>query len=333
VDDEVKSLLRAIFGTRLRLNEPLKRHGTLKVGGTADAWVSVKNEQELLALIRLTSKHSLPLMLIGTGSNILFSEQGARGVVARMQIDEYSLTEQPNGSLLLYAGAGVLLPTLANDSVKKGVGGLEWGISVPGTVGGGIVNNAGAHGACIADILEFARVVSVPTDLGVGPTVYDLPKDACDLGYRRSRFRAKTDLSFDGQSRPISPAPRAWTEQQEIVVGGAFLLQRDDTTSIRARIMANRQYRKTTQPSQPSLGSIFKNPLNDYAGRLIEAAGLKGAAHGGAQISSKHANFIVNNGQATASDILALIALARRTVLERFGIALELEVQFGGDWK
>lgn len=333
MDEEFKSLLRAIFGSRLRLNEPLKRHGTLKVGGTADAWVSVRNEQELLALIHLTSEHNVPLMLIGNGSNVLFSEQGARGVVARLQIDQYSLTKQPNGSLLLYAGAGVLLPKLAKDSVKKGVGGLEWGISVPGTVGGGIVNNAGAHGACIADILEFARVVGVPTAPGERATVYDLPKDLCDLEYRRSRFRVKSDLSFDEQSRPIPPAPSAWTKQQEMIVGGGFLLQRDDTPSIRARVATYRQYRKDTQPSQPSLGSVFKNPPNDYAGRLIEAAELKGAIQGGAQISPKHANFIVNNGQATAADIIALIALARRTVLERFRIALELEVQFGGDWE
>jgi UDP-N-acetylmuramate dehydrogenase len=323
--------LRAIVGARLRPNEALARHGTFGVGGPADAWASVAREEELLALVDLASEHGWPLMLVGNGTNALFSDSGARGVVARMQIDRYTLAEQPDGRVRLMAGAGVSLPKLINDLAGKGLAGLEWGAGVPGTIGGGIVSNAGAHGACIADTLESARILAAPNAPGERASVRDLPAHECGLGYRRSRFRAEREMSFDEQSYPI-PAPRGQFEPMEMIVGGRFLLTRDDPAAISARVAAYRQHRKDTQPPQPSAGSVFKNPSGDHAGRLVEAAGLKGAIHGGAQISPKHANFIVNNGGATAADILALIALARRTVLERFGVALELEVELRGDW-
>jgi UDP-N-acetylmuramate dehydrogenase len=329
--DTMLDELRAIFGARLRPDEALARHGTFGVGGPADAWVSVAHEEELLALVNLAGERGWPLMLVGNGTNALFSDQGARGVVARMQIEDYTLEEQADGRVRLIAGAGASLPKLINALAGKGLTGLEWGAGVPGTIGGGIVSNAGAHGACIADTLESTRALIAPRDLGERVAIQELPAYECGLGYRRSRFRAEREMTFDEQSSPI-PAPRAQLEPPEMIVGGSFLLTRDDPTAIRARVAAYRQHRKDTQPPQPSAGSVFKNPPGDHAGRLVEAAGLKGARHGGAQISPKHANFIVNNGGATAADILALMARARRTVLERFGVALELEVELRGDW-
>jgi UDP-N-acetylmuramate dehydrogenase len=323
--------LRVIFGARLRCNEPLSRHGTFGVGGPADAWVSVTREEELLALVNLASDRGWPLMLVGNGTNALFSDAGARGVVARMQIDTFTLEELPDRRVRLRAGGGVNLPKLINDLAGKGLAGLEWGAGVPGTIGGGIVSNAGAHGACIADTLESARVLVAPPTPGERAIIHDLPAGECNLAYRRSRFRAEREMFFDEQSRAI-PATRGEFEPPEMIVGGSFLLTRDDPAAIRQRVVAYRQHRKETQPLQPSAGSVFKNPPGDHSGRLVEAAGLKGAIHGGAQISPKHANFIVNNGGATAADILALIALARRTVLERFGVALELEVELRGEW-
>jgi UDP-N-acetylmuramate dehydrogenase len=323
--------LRATFGARLRPNEALARHGTFGVGGPADAWAPVTREEELVALVDLAHERGWPLMLVGNGTNALFSDVGARGVVARMQIDTYTVAELPDGRVRLSAGAGVSLPKLINELASRGLAGLEWGAGVPGTIGGGIVSNAGAHGACIADTLESARVLVAPTAPGERASIHELPAQACDLAYRRSRFRAERELRFDERSYPI-PAPRGQFEPPEMIVGGTFLLRSDDPAAIRARVTAYRQHRKDTQPPQPSAGSVFKNPPGDHAGRLVEAAGLKGAIHGGAQISPKHANFIVNNGGATAADILALIALARQTVLERFGVALELEVELRGDW-
>ncbi len=273
--------LRTLFGARLRPNELLARHGTFGVGGPADAWVSVTRQEELVALVDLAAAHSWPLMLVGNGTNALFSDAGARGVVARMQIEAYSLEETPDGRVRLVAGGGVNLPKLINDLAGKGLAGLEWGAGVPGTIGGGIVSNAGAHGACIADTLESARVLAVPSAPGERASTFDLPASDCGLGYRRSRFRAEREMRFDEDSRPV-PAPRGQFEPPEMIVGGSFLLARDDPAAIRARVAAYRQHRKETQPPQPSAGSVFKNPAGDHAGRLVEAAGLKGARHGGA---------------------------------------------------
>jgi UDP-N-acetylmuramate dehydrogenase len=161
--------------------------------------------------------------------------------------------------------------------------------------------------------------------------IRELDAAALDLAYRRTRFRVAREIAFDADGRPI-PAPRALLEPPEMILGGTFLLCRDDPAHVRQRVQAYRQHRKETQPPQPSAGSVFKNPPGDYSGRLIEAAGLKGAVMGRAQISPRHANFIVNLGGATAADITGLIALARTTVRGCFGVELELEVELRGDW-
>jgi UDP-N-acetylmuramate dehydrogenase len=323
--------LRNLFGVRVRPDEPLARHGTFGVGGPADAWVSVECEDELLRLVGLAAAHDWPLMLVGNGTNVLFSDRGARGIVARMALSEWRVEDVQDDRALLVAGGGVNLPKLINDLAERGWAGLEWGAGVPGTIGGGIVSNAGAHGACMADTLEAARVLVSPAQPDAHAELRELTAAELGLGYRRSRFRREREIAFDADGRPI-PAPRARLEPPEMITGGTFLLRRDDPTAIRARAAHYRQHRKETQPAEKSAGSVFKNPPGDYSGRLIEAAGLKGTRVGGAQISPRHANFIVNLGGATATDITGLIALARSTVVERFGVALELEVELRGDW-
>ncbi|MBF6590215.1 MAG: UDP-N-acetylmuramate dehydrogenase, partial [Ktedonobacterales bacterium] len=214
---------------------------------------------------------------------------------------------------------------------ERGWAGLEWGAGVPGTVGGAIVSNAGAHGACVGDTLRVARVLFAAEAAGADGGVREVPAAALDLAYRHSRFRAARRVVFGDDGQP-SAARRALIEPAEMITGGVFLLRRDDPAALRARVAAYKRHRKETQPPQPSAGSVFKNPPGDYAGRLIEAAGLKGTSLRQARISPRHANFIVNTGGATAADVVGLIALARRTVRERFGIELELEVELRGDW-
>lgn len=323
--------LRPLFGGRLRADELLARHGTFGVGGPADVWVTVEREAELLELVSLAARAEWPLMLVGNGTNVLFSDRGARGVVARMALDDWELEPLDDERARLVAGGGISLPKLIGALAERGWAGLEWGAGVPGTVGGGIVSNAGAHGACMADTLEAARVLLSPGRAGEAAQIRELTAADLELGYRRSRFRVHREIAFDDAGRPI-PAPRALMEPAEMITGGTFLLRRDDPTAIRARVAHYKQHRKETQPAEKSAGSVFKNPPGDYSGRLIEAAGLKGTRLGGAQISPRHANFIVNTGGATASDITGLIALARNTVLDRFGIPLELEVELRGDW-
>jgi UDP-N-acetylmuramate dehydrogenase len=338
IQGEALAELRALFGERaIRADESLARHGTFGVGGPAEVWANVAREEDLARLVTLAVAHGWPLMLVGNGTNVLYADAGARGVVARMadavwRLEATDLADA-NGQPLtrLIAGAGASLPRLVNDLAARGLSGLEWGAGVPGTVGGGVVSNAGAHGACVGDTLESVRLLTAPPQPGAEAVIRSLPADALDLSYRHSRFRAARRIAFDDDGRPTA-APRAPIEPPEMIVGATFLLRPDDPAQIQARVAAYKLHRKETQPPQPSAGSVFKNPPGDYAGRLIEATGLKGSRVGRAQISPRHANFIVNTGGAAAADVAGLIALARRTVRERFGVELELEVELRGDW-
>ncbi|HEX8033236.1 MAG TPA: UDP-N-acetylmuramate dehydrogenase [Ktedonobacterales bacterium] len=320
--------LREHFGARLRAGEPLARHGTFGVGGPADAWIPVATEDDLLRLVRLARSSGWPLMLVGNGTNVLYADAGARGIVARMALDDWRLEPVDTEHTRLIAGAGVSLPKLINDLAEQGLAGLEWGAGVPGTIGGAVVSNAGAHGACTADTLQTARVLFTSAE-----DVYIRELEAAELDFddRHSRVRAARRVVFGEAGQPLA-APRERIEPPEIITGATFLLTRDEPAAVRERVLRYRQHRKETQPPQPSAGSVFKNPPGDYSGRLIEAAGLKGHRVGKAQISPRHANFIVNTGGATAAEVVALIALARHTVRERFGIELELEVEPRGDW-
>lgn len=318
--------LRAHFGASVRVDEPLARHGTFGVGGPADAWITITREEQLLQLSALAAERGWPLMLVGNGTNVLYADAGARGIVARMAIEGWQIADLDGERARLTASGGVSLPRLINNLATRGLSGLEWGAGVPGTIGGAVVSNAGAHGACVGDTLESARVL-----LTREHRVRELSAAALELAYRHSRFRAARRIVFDDEGHPAA-APRALVEPPEMITGGTFVLRRDDPAAVRSRVAAYRRHRKETQPVQGSAGSVFKNPPGDYSGRLIEAAGLKGTEHGGARISPVHANFIVNNGGATAADVVALIALARKTVRERFGVELELEVELRGDW-
>lgn len=334
VSEEMLTYLREAFGRLAKANEPLSRHGTFGVGGPADAWVSVESEEILERLTTLAWRRGWPLMLVGNGTNVLYSDAGARGVVARMQLTDWSLEPLAEGGARLRAGAGVSLPKLVNDLATRGLAGLEWAAGVPGSVGGAVVSNAGAHGACVADTLEAARILFTPGAAEGEPervVIRELPAEALGLTYRHSRFRADRRITFDDEGRPC-PVPRARIEPPEMITGATFLLRPDDPEAIHERAAFYKQHRKDTQPPQQSAGSVFKNPEGDHAGRLIESVGLKGTRIGNAEISQKHANFIVNHGGASAADVVALIALARRTVREQRGVNLELEVELRGDW-
>lgn len=322
------AVLREHFGRRVRAHEPLSRHGTFGVGGPADAWITIDREDDLTQLVTLAKAYGWPLMLVGNGTNVLYADAGARGTVARMALSDWRVTDVDADHALLTAGAGVKLPKLALDLAERGLAGLEWGAGVPGTIGGAVVSNAGAHGESSSDTLRTARVLFADEAV---PQPRELTAEELGLAYRHSRFRAARRVAFGDDGHPMA-APRAQIEPPEMITGATFLLRREGQEAVRARVAHNLKYRRDTQPTQGSAGSVFKNPPGDHAGRLIEASGLKGYRQGGAQLSPVHANFIVNAGGATAADVVALIALARRTVRERFGIELELEVELRGDW-
>ena len=330
--------LQPHFQGRARRSELLARHGTFGVGGPADLWVTLKTRDELIRLVRLCAERLWPLLLVGNGTNILYADEGARGIVARIALDSYRIEDHGDGSALMIAEAGVSWPRLLNELAERGWGGLEFGPGIPGTLGGGVISNAGAHNHELGSVLQWVEVMDARgssldqnADEVSVPVLRRYMHSEIDLGYRQSRFRAGRHIAFDAQGYPIKPS-RLLIEPAEIIVQLAVRLHRDDPQKLKAIIEQHKQHRKRTQPPQQSAGSVFKNPPGDFAGRLIEQAGMKGMTHGKAQISQRHANFIVNLGGASAADVIALIVEARKRVHEQFGVDLELEVELRGEW-
>src|SRR6266852_4072239 len=284
--DIVYEELRPHFKERVRRDEPLARHGTFGVGGPANVWVSLDTIEELVGVVCLCVEQRWPLLAVGNGTNILYADAGVCGIVARMALNSYRIEERGDGSALLVAGAGVSWPKLLNELAPLGWGGLEFGPGIPGTLGGGVISNAGVYGHDLGQVLEWVDVVDArqSEEKGVAPTFVRYQHADLDLDYRHSRFRAQRRVQFDQQGYPIV-APRKLIEPSEIIMQLAVRLHREDTQKLRMTIDEHKLYRKRTQPSQQSAGSVFKNPTGDHAGRLIEATGLKGMIHGGAQIS------------------------------------------------
>jgi UDP-N-acetylmuramate dehydrogenase len=252
--------------------------------------------------VALAQEQGLPCRVLGGGSNVLISDAGLRGLVLINRARAIRF-----GPDRVWVESGASFSTLARRCVSRGLVGLEWAAGIPGTVGGAIVGNAGAWGGDVASVLVEARV------LGADGEVCTWPAHRFDFCYRGSVLK--------GRSGP-----------QAVVLDAEFALVPGDRQALESRVSEIKARRKASQPSGATCGSVFKNPAGDYAGRLVEAAGLKGARRGGAIISDIHANFVVNEGHATADDVKALIDLAHRAVEEQFGIALELEIELLGEW-
>jgi UDP-N-acetylmuramate dehydrogenase len=282
---------------RLHADEPMAQHTTLAVGGPA-RWLFRPADEDALLRAMPMIPAATPILPLGRGSNMLIPDAGYDGLV----LDLSALSALNIAGRHATAGAGVRMGKLAQASANHGLTGLEFMATVPGDVGGGIAMNAGAFGQQVSDTLESIRI------LDRRGQVSELAAAALTMRYRHTMLPAGT-----------------------IVLAARFFLQEDQPESIRARMRAMRAQRSDTQPlAWPNCGSVFKNPEGDHAARLVEAAGLKGLAIGGARISEVHANFIVNDGSASAADVLALIERARQEVETRFGITLEPEVRIVG---
>lgn len=326
--------LHAHFQGRIRRNELLSRHCTFGVGGPADVWIALDSRDELMSLVRLCAERRWPLLLVGNGTNTLYADAGVRGIVARIALNGYTIEERGNETALLLADAGISWPRLLNELAPLGWGGLEFGPGIPGTLGGGVISNAGAHNSDMSQVLEWIEVLDArgsSVDQYSVPMVRRYQHDELDLSYRHSRFRELRRVQFNDQGYPMV-ASHGLIEPAEIITRLGIRLHREEPQKLRKLIEQYKQHRKKTQPVQQSAGSVFKNPPGDFAGRLIEQAGMKGMIHGKAQISERHANFIVNLGGASAADVVALIREARNRVHEKFGVDLELEVELRGEW-
>jgi len=293
------------IGVKTSRDEPLARFTTMRVGGPADLFASVHNAFELKAIVRFARARGLPHLVLGRGSDVVISDAGVRGLV---------IQDRAEGSKVVgdtyVADAGVSMARAATETQKAGLSGLEFGLAIPGTVGGAVWANAGAHESDMAAVLRSVRVL-----LADGSEA-DVPVSELGLAYRDSRFKHATS---DGPT--------------ELVVEATFELEPADADTIKERLDEIRHWRQAHQPlGLPSAGSVFRNPPGDSAGRLIDAAGLKGRRIGGAAVSEKHANFIVNDQKGSATDVRRLAELVRAEVLARHGVGLELEVLLVGDW-
>ena len=293
------------IGVKTSRAEPLARFTTMRVGGPADLFATVHNLFELRSLVRFARTRALPHLVLGRGSDVVISDRGVRGLVIQDRAEGSRIDDDR-----YVADAGVPMARAATETQRAGLTGLEFGLAIPGSVGGAVWANAGAHDADMAGVLVSARVLDAAGQESIVP--------AADLGlsYRDSRFKHATP-----------------GEHFDLVLDATFQLAPADPDVIKGRLDDIRRWRQTHQPlGLPSAGSVFRNPTGDSAGRLIEEAGLKGHRIGGAVVSEKHANFIVNDQKGTAADVRRLADHVRAVIAERHSVELAFEIEFVGDW-
>jgi len=294
------------LGVKTSRDEPLARFTTMRVGGPADLYAAAHNPFELRALVRLARGRGIPLTLLGRGSDVVISDAGVRGLLVHVRAEGHEIA----GERLL-ADAGLPMAKAATVTAEAGLAGLEFGLAIPGNVGGAVWANAGAHESDVAAVLESALV------LGADGAETRVGAAELGLAYRDSRLK---------HPEPGVPA--------EVVVAATFRLRPDDPAAIRARLEEIRRWRREHQPlGIPSAGSVFRNPAGGpSAGALIDGCGLKGRRVGGAVVSERHANWILNDRGASAGDVRRLAELVRATVERETGVRLAFEIVFLGDW-
>ncbi len=290
--------LVAIAGQhQVLLDEPLKKHITFRTGGTADYFVTADSPEKLVTLVRYLKEKDIRYYVLGNGSNLLFPDEGYRGVIVKIGRFPDDIVIDGNQ---IKVGAGVLLSQVAKMAYQASLTGMEFAAGIPGTIGGAVVMNAGAYGGEMKDILVSVKALDVDGNM------VELSKDELDLSYRHS----------------VIP------ERSLIVTEVSLLLEKGNPVDIKAHMDELSAKRREKQPLEyPSAGSTFKRPEGYFAGKLIEDAGLRGFQVGGAQVSEKHCGFVVNRGDATTCDILNLVAQVQECVLQKFGVQLEMEVK------
>lgn len=307
MNDRDKGWLTDHFGLQVAFGEPMSRHTSFGIGGPADALLHVRTDQQLRDLVKWAHDRGLPFTILGAGSNLLVRDGGIRGLVIKLANGFKSIEKAseplPNNGVGIMAGAGVLVRKLGKYALDHGLGGLNFALGIPGTVGGALRMNAGAWDSSMADTTKSIALLNRHGD------IVTLGKDRLRFSYRR------LDL-----------------EEGSIILRAEFVLTRADRQDLRQGALLMQRKRRLTQPlSLPSAGSVFRNPSAEVsAGEIIDKAGLKGLRKGGAEVSTKHANFIVNQGDAKAADVVALIRQVQEIVFDRFAVHLEPEVMIIG---
>lgn len=289
--------LAEILGCEARQNEPMSKHTSFKIGGNADAYIKVNNLSKLSTILKECQDSNVDYMLLGNGSNLLVSDEGIRGAVLRLDGDFRKITLVDDTTI--FCGAGATLAYLCKFALNCGLSGLEFAWGIPGTVGGAVFMNAGAYDGEMKDVVHSVSHISPSGEIG------RTEKDNLKFGYRTSVYRSNN----------------------MIITGVTLKLKKGNPDEIRAKMDDYMSRRSTKQPLEyPSAGSVFKRPEGNYAGALIEQCGLKGKTCGGAQVSEKHAGFIINKSNATAKDVRDLIGEIQNTVADKTGYNLECEL-------
>ena len=298
----IEYLESVVPAENILLEEPMHKHTTFRVGGPAEVFVTVENSKQLEKIIKYLNLVERPYFILGNGSNLLVGDKGYRGVIIRLGGDFNHLTVE---GTLLTAGASVLLSAAARAAMENGLAGMEFASGIPGSVGGGVKMNAGAYDGEMRNIVESVQVMYKDG------SILDLDNETMEFGYRNSVIK----------NRPY------------VVLQVSMRLQEGDREAILARMNELPARRKEQQPLEyASAGSTFKRPEGHFAGKLIMDSGMRGARIGGARVSEKHCGFVINDGTAVAADIAELIQEVIETVKEKFGVTLEPEVIFLGDF-
>lgn len=290
--------LAFVYGGRIFTEEPMDKHTSLGVGGRAEYFLRPKTEREIEGLLTLAEKYALPVTIVGRGSNLLVGDKGIRGMV--ISTERLDILRRKDGRVIAYAG--VKNADLVEATCRAGLSGLEFLTGIPGSVGGGIAMNAGAFGRSLSDVVESVDLIRLGKRLR-------LSNEACGFGYRSVGFRS-----------------------DDFILSARFSLTEKTVERVEESISSFSEQRKKSQPTGRTCGSVFRNPNGCGAGELIERAGLKGLRSGGAVVSEKHANFIVNEG-GSATDIRRLIDLIKKKIREEFGVTLEEEVVTVGEFE
>jgi len=295
--------LYARLGDKVKENVLLAPYTSARIGGPADIFITADSTAELARIVKLLWKQGMPFTILGGGSNVLVSDKGIRGAVVlnRAKAVRFHSGDQPSVTV----ESGVVFSNLANRCASKSFSGLEWAATVPGTIGGAVYGNAGAFGGDMAGNLMWAEILT-------------------------DSSREKFSVEQMGYGYRTSVLKRG--EVKAIVLSAELSLKNSTKEEATVKIQQFSAHRKATQPPGASMGSMFKNPNGDYAGKLIEACGLKGTRIGSAEISPLHGNFFINHANTRAEDIRALVELVQKTVKEKQGVELELEIEFVGDW-
>ena len=296
-DQLYNNLSKHCPGLELLKNEPMARHTTFRIGGPVPLMARPATEEQVVESVRLARESEVPLVVLGNGSNLLVADAGVQAFV----VDMTGLSRlERAGEREITAGAGVTLARLAAFAAGEGLAGLEFASGIPGTLGGGVLMNAGAYGGEMVQVVRRTRCL---TPEGM---VKEIVGEEHDFSYRHSVF----------------------SQGEDVILSSVLELQPDNEADIRARMSELAQKRKTKQPLEyPSAGSMFKRPQGYFAAALIEQCGLKGFAVGGAQVSEKHAGFVINRGGATCGDVLSLVEQVQQRVKEQTGVELEMEVR------